>query len=119
LLDRSTLGALQAFAANNLLSAKEREALAAAYLFLRDVEHKLQMVHDLQTHSLPDEAEELAHCAIRMGYGAEDRAQGVMRFLADHQSHTELVNRTFRAFFHERKTSALLKKVLRSVHARR
>lgn len=43
--------------------------LTAAYLFLRDVEHKLQMVHDLQTHSLPAEAEELERCAIRMGHG--------------------------------------------------
>ncbi|HET7909854.1 MAG TPA: hypothetical protein VFL19_04030 [Nitrospira sp.] len=114
LLDRSTLGSLRTFAARKLLSAKERERLAAAYLFLRDVEHKLQMVHDLQTHSLPDQAEELARCAIRMGYGADDRAAGVTRFLADHQSHTELVNRTFRSFFHDRKTSPLLKKILQS-----
>ena len=39
---------------DRLLSIKERDALSAAYLFLRDVEHKLQMVHDLQTHALPD-----------------------------------------------------------------
>jgi glutamate-ammonia-ligase adenylyltransferase len=101
------------------LSAKERDALLSAYLFLRDVEHKLQMVHDLQTHSLPDQADELAHCAIRMGYDTQDRARGVTKFLADHQCHTELVNRTFRAFFHERKTSLLLKKVLESIKARR
>ena len=119
LLDRSTLGSLKAFAAKKLLSAKERDALSAAYLFLRDVEHKLQMVHDLQTHSLPDQAEELAHCAIRMGYNTEDRARGVSEFLADHQYHTEFVNRTFRVFFHERKTSPLLKKVLQSINARR
>jgi [glutamine synthetase] adenylyltransferase / [glutamine synthetase]-adenylyl-L-tyrosine phosphorylase len=119
LLDRSTLGSLKAFSANKLLSAKEREALTAAYLFLRDVEHKLQMVHDLQTHSLPDQAEELARCAIRMGYGLEDRARGVTRFLADYQTHTELVNRMFRAFFHQRKTSPLLKKILQSTPARR
>ena len=118
LLDRSTLGSLKALAAKKLLSAKERDALSAAYLFLRDVEHKLQMVHDLQTHSLPDQAEELARCAIRMGYGADDRARGVTRFLADHRSHTELVNRAFRAFFHERKTS-LVKKILQSTSARR
>jgi glutamate-ammonia-ligase adenylyltransferase len=96
------------------LSAKERDGLAAAYVFLRDVEHKLQMVHDLQTHSLPDQAEELARCAIRMGYSTGNRARGVTRFLADHRRHTEFVNRTFRAFFHERKTSPLLKKILRS-----
>src|SRR6476659_3940393 len=119
LLDRSTLGSLKAFAAKKLLSVKERGALSAAYLFLRDVEHKLQMVHDLQTHSLPDQAEELAHCAIRMGYDTEDRVKGLAQFLADHQSHTEIVNRTFRAFFHERKTSLLLKKVLQSINARR
>ncbi|HEY6903562.1 MAG TPA: hypothetical protein VI216_04595, partial [Candidatus Acidoferrales bacterium] len=60
LLDRSTLGSLKRFAARKLLSMNERDALTAAYLFLRDVEHKLQMVHDLQTHALPQEAEELA-----------------------------------------------------------
>ena len=114
LLDRSTLGSLRAFAARKLLTAKERDALTAAYLFLRDVEHKLQMVHDLQTHSLPDEAEELARCAIRMGYDREDRVRGVKQFLSDHHAHTELVNRTFRGFFHEPKASTLVKKVLRS-----
>ena len=119
LLNRGTLGSLKAFAAKNLLSAKERDALLSAYLFLRDVEHKLQMVHDLQTHSLPDQSEELARCAIRMGYDTQDRARGVMKFLADHQSHTALVNRTFRAFFQERKSSPLLKKVLESINARR
>ncbi len=118
LLNRSTLGSLQAFTAKKLLTTKERDALSAAYLFLRDVEHKLQMVHDLQTHSLPDQAEELAHCAIRMGYGTEDRARGVTKFLADYHRHTELVNQTFRAFFHEPKTSPLLKQVLHSTQVR-
>jgi len=119
LLHRSTLGSLKAFAARKLLSANERDALTAAYLFLRDVEHKLQMVHDLQTHSLPDQAEELAHCATRMGYDTEDRARGVTQFLADYRSHTELVNQTFRAFFHEGKTSPLLENVLRSIKVHR
>ena len=119
LVDRSTLGSLKRFAARKLLSIKERDMLTAAYLFLRDVEHKLQMVHDLQTHALPDEAEELARCAIRMGYDTEDRTKGVAQFRADHQQHTELVNRTFRAVFHEPKTSRLLKATLSSVNARR
>jgi glutamate-ammonia-ligase adenylyltransferase len=119
LVDRSTLGSLKRFAARKLLSIKERDMLTAAYLFLRDVEHKLQMVHDLQTHALPDEAEELARCAIRMGYDTEDRTKGVTQFRADHQQHTELVNRTFRALFHEPKTSRLLEATLGSVNARR
>ena len=113
LLDRNTLGSLERLAARKLVSEKERKALAAAYVFLRDVEHKLQMVHDLQTHALPHEAVELERCAVRMGYHPEDRTKGSTQFRADYRLHTELVNRAFRAFFHEPKTSPLLKAVLR------
>jgi glutamate-ammonia-ligase adenylyltransferase len=119
LLHRSTLGSLKAFADKKLLTGRERDALNAAYLFLRDVEHKLQMVHDLQTHALPDEGEELARCAIRMGYETDDRAKGAARFREDHRRHTGLVNRTFRALFYEPKTSRLLKAALGSIGARR
>ena len=42
--------------------------LATAYRFLRRVEHRLQMVHDRQTHSLPDRADQFDAFAIFMGY---------------------------------------------------
>ena len=115
LLDRSTLGSLDRLVRRKLLSIKERDALTAAYLFLRDVEHKLQMVHDLQTHSLPAEEEELERCAIRMGYGTEDRKKAVESFHADHQRHTEIVHRTFQSFFLEPKTSPILKATLKAI----
>jgi glutamate-ammonia-ligase adenylyltransferase len=73
------------------------------------------MVHDLQTHSLPTETDELERCAIRMGYGAEDRTKAVESFQADHQRHTEMVHRTFQAFFVEPKTSPLFKATLRTI----
>lgn len=115
LLDRSTLGSLDRLARKKLLSIKERDALTAAYLFLRDVEHKLQMVHDLQTHSLPAEADELERCAVRMGYGAEDRTKAVASFQADHQQHTEMVHRTFQSLFVEPKTSPIFNATLRAI----
>ena len=118
-LHRGTLGSLKVFADKRLITPKERDALSAAYLFLRDVEHKLQMVHELQTHALPDEALELGRCAIRMGYEREDRTGGVKQFLSDLQTHTQVVNRTFRAFFHVRKASPLLKKIIHPTEARR
>ena len=118
LLHRGTLDSLKAFTAQKLLSAKERDALSAAYLFLRDVEHKLQMVHDLQTHSLPDEAQELERCAIRSGYEGMDRAASVARFQADLRSSTKVVHDLFRAFFYRSQTSPLLKATLRAMHRR-
>ncbi|MBH0179418.1 MAG: hypothetical protein HP491_16545, partial [Nitrospira sp.] len=97
LLDRSTLGALSRFVTRKLISSRERNELMAAYLFLRDVEHKLQMVHDLQTHALPDETEELERCAIRGGYDGSDRTGAVKKFLADHAAHTAIVHRAFQS----------------------
>lgn len=117
LLDRSTLGSLDRLARKKLLSVKERDVLTAAYLFLRDVEHKLQMVDDLQTHSLPAETDELERCAIRMGYGIEDRKKAVASFQADHQRHTEMVHRTFQSFFVEPKVSPVLQGTLRLIGA--
>jgi len=75
------------------------------------------MVHDLQTHSLPAEEDELERCAIRMGYGIEDRKKAVASFQADHQRHTEMVHRTFQSFFVEPKTSSVLKSTLRLIGA--
>jgi len=118
LLDRSTLGALNRFVRRTLISKKERDDLTAAYVFLRDVEHKLQMVHDLQTHALPDSSEEMERCAIRAGYDAEDRKKGAERFQADHEHHTGIVNGMFRSFFYEPRTSSLLKATLRAMGQR-
>jgi glutamate-ammonia-ligase adenylyltransferase len=115
LVDRSTLGSLDRFVRYKLISKQERDALTAAYLFLRDVEHKLQMVHDLQTHALPENGTELERCAIRVGYDAGDRAGATARFRADHQRHTEVVRRAFLSFFAEPKTSPILKAAMRAI----
>ena len=115
LLDRSTLGSLDRLVQKKLLSQKERDALAAAYVFLRDVEHKLQMVHDLQTHSLPAEPDELERCAVRMGYGTDDRKRAAEAFQSDHQRHTEMVHRSFQSLFLEPKTSLIFKAMLRTI----
>ncbi len=56
--------------------------LAAAYRFLRQVEHRLQMVADRQTHSLPATAEGVATFALFLGYtDAEAFAAELLRHL--------------------------------------
>lgn len=119
IVDRRTRGALARFQRNRLLSAKQRASLEAAYLFLRDVEHKLQMVHDLQTHALPETEEELQRCAVRMGYGPEDREAALQRFRAEHARHTKLVHNAFRNLFHTPARSTLLKAALREMRSLR
>jgi glutamate-ammonia-ligase adenylyltransferase len=73
------------------------------------------MVDDLQTHSLPTEADELERCAIRMEYGADDRRKAVESFRADHQWHTEMVHRTFQSLFIEPKTSPIFNTTIKTI----
>jgi len=105
--DRNTLASLERFRRHGLLPAQEQQRLAGAYLFLRDVEHKLQMVHDLQTHALPEIPDELIRCALRLGYGAQDRRTAGRRFLAEHHRHTRFVNRIFRRLFYSPRSPLL------------
>jgi [glutamine synthetase] adenylyltransferase / [glutamine synthetase]-adenylyl-L-tyrosine phosphorylase len=86
---RNTMAALGALFTHSIISPEERDTLCKAYLFLRDVENKLQMVNDAQTHSLPRAYEELNACARLLGYpGAEP-------FLREYQYHTGHVSRIF------------------------
>jgi glutamate-ammonia-ligase adenylyltransferase len=68
LRDSTTLGALAALAASGRLERRAAADLADAYVFLRDVEHRLQMVDDRQTHQLPEDEQGLARIASFMGF---------------------------------------------------
>src|SRR5262245_18100395 len=115
ILRRGTLDSLVRLQKAGILSRKQQTALTHAYKFLRDVEHKLQMVHDLQTHALPDQQKELERCAIRMGYERADRSIAVKQFQADHSAHTTLVHDIFRSFFETPKTSPIIKKTMQLI----
>ena len=54
---RDTLGALAAARGARLDHAAARHELADAYRFLRTIEHRLQMIADEQTQTLPDDPE--------------------------------------------------------------
>jgi glutamate-ammonia-ligase adenylyltransferase len=92
--ERSTTGALKALCERSLLSPEEDEVLRRAYLFLRDVENKLQMVQDRQTHSLPVADDEFAACASLLGY-KERSESAAAQFERDYSYHTSNVSRLF------------------------
>ena len=95
LRERSTLGALDALRRARLLALEEHDALVKAYLFLRDVENKLQMVSDAQVHSLPEAPEEVRACAVRLGYRSREGLRAEEALLSYYRSHTEATHRIF------------------------
>lgn len=66
LRERSLVTTLNVCAQCGWLERAEVDTLLAAYAYLRMTEHRLQQVHDWQTHSLPESAEEQARLAYAM-----------------------------------------------------
>ncbi len=50
------------------IDEETRDELTEAYWFLRDVEHRIQMVRDEQTHLLPETEADLKRIAFMMGF---------------------------------------------------
>ena len=68
----STLAGLEALVRAGLVPKSVQHELSHAYVFLRSVEHRLQLVQENQTHRMSDEARELDISARRLGLGSSE-----------------------------------------------
>ncbi len=91
----STEQALAALTEAKWIDPETRDSLADAYWFLREVEHRIQMVRDEQTHTLPDSESELKRIAFMLGFADTkafaEKLEGVLR----------LVERKYSALFEQ------------------
>jgi glutamate-ammonia-ligase adenylyltransferase len=67
-----TCAALDALAAVGQVAPEAAQDLKDSYRFLRTLEHRLQMIEDAQTQTLPAQPERLNELAVFMGYDAPD-----------------------------------------------
>lgn len=67
-----TMAALDALVAAGRTPQDTADRLKDAYVFLRTLEHRLQMVADQQTHSLPKDAEGIADIARFLKFDSEE-----------------------------------------------
>ena len=92
---RPSLEVLDLIKQCSILPADEVDALQAAYVFLRRLEHRIQVWDDQQTHYLPDDAEVRSRLAISMqGQEAE-----VSAFMAELERHQNKVAQLFEKAF--------------------
>jgi glutamate-ammonia-ligase adenylyltransferase len=68
LRSRSTEETLAELTRAKWIDEETRDELTEAYWFLRDVEHRIQMVRDEQTHLLPETEADLKRIAFMMGF---------------------------------------------------
>ena len=86
---RPTLDALERLTHAGLMPQTTAQALAQAYVFLRQVEHRIQYLDDQQTHVLPTSDEDLAWIAQSLGL------PDTCSFFKTLDAHRELVAQEF------------------------
>jgi glutamate-ammonia-ligase adenylyltransferase len=91
-----TLISLGRLGERNLITEQERTDLSNAYMFLRTLEHRLQMEHGLQTHSVPIAPEQKSLLARRMKFSGPSATEQLDRALL---LHTSKVSRAYERVF--------------------
>ncbi len=85
LRERNALRALHALSQKGLITYQEQEILARAYAFLRTVEHRIQVLDDLQSQTIPSGEQEVRALARRTGYLEPGReAETLLRYYTEH-----------------------------------
>lgn len=97
LRDRSTRKTLDVLAQKRLLGEQEVAQLQHAYVFLRNLEHRLQYLDDAQTHTLP--ANEEDRLAIAKMAGFDD----IAALMAELHIQRSIVAKQFDDMFSEKK----------------
>jgi glutamate-ammonia-ligase adenylyltransferase len=97
----NTLEAIAQLENCGCLTRQERSILEESYATLRKVEHRLQIMFDLQTHRLPRSPDELRRLAIRLGYSDADKKPALDAFQADYKRITELNRKILDHLLHD------------------
>jgi glutamate-ammonia-ligase adenylyltransferase len=94
LLEAGTLAALAALSAAGVLDPARARQLSAHYLFLRRVEHFLQIYEDRQTHRLPRDPAQLAALA-RLMHGSAATTEQFLEELARRREEVQAAWKSF------------------------
>ena len=94
-----TLVSLGRLADRGFISEQERSQLSDAYYFLRTLEHRLQMEHGLQTHTVPEAPNSRILLARRMGFSGADPTTA---FILALKLHTTNVRKAYDRLFSEK-----------------
>ena len=93
LRDRDTLTTLDKLCEDRWIGDDARDDMKAAYCFLRTVEHRLQMLNDEQTQTLPAERDDVERFARFLGFAGRDAFAKVL------VGHLEKVQRHYARLF--------------------
>jgi glutamate-ammonia-ligase adenylyltransferase len=98
--DRSTLSAILKLLAKGFIKESEAATLTDGYIFLRNLEHKIQIVEGRQTQVIPANRTELIRCARMMGFRTSAEVSDYEAFWEKYRSVTGAVHAVYKSLFY-------------------
>ncbi len=92
---RKTLDMLNELEKRDWITSEAREEMRASYCFLRHLEHRLQMIDDAQTHTMPQDEATLGVFASFAGFDSVGALKSQL------QHHLECVEKHYAALFEQ------------------
>ncbi len=93
--EKNTLKALEKLFQNRMIEKDVFLSLTSSYLFLRKVEHAIQLVDEIQTHKIPEGPNGLQKLAKRVGF--KDKTE----FEKEYKKKTSQVSKNYDQLFYE------------------
>ena len=97
----NTLAAIAQLESAGCLTLQERTLLEENYRFLRRIEHRLQIMFDLQTHLLPESDEELGRLALRLGIAGSSASAARDALVDEYRQRAQLNRRVIDHLLHD------------------
>jgi glutamate-ammonia-ligase adenylyltransferase len=88
---RTTLEALEQLASGGYVSVRDANQLDEAYVWLRTVEHRLQLVDEHQTHTIPSDPDARTHLARVLGFRDAPAVSALQAFDDTHRAQQSVV----------------------------
>lgn len=104
--EKNTLRTLGALLAKKYIKEDEEKSLRKAYVFLRDLEHRIQIVEGRQSQAIPPLPEALERLARMMGFADADGKKAGEFFWEEYKRVTHIVHEIFRSLFYASEEAA-------------
>lgn len=95
LQDTNTLAALAALTRHGVIESEEEKPIRDAYLFLRRLENRLQIIDERQTQELPDDAGKRKFLARSLGFSGSDDEDMLAHFDNTLEKHRRVAKQYF------------------------
>jgi glutamate-ammonia-ligase adenylyltransferase len=99
---RDSLGAMKTLYEKNILTEADHNHLREAYIFLRNLENRVQITFGLQTYLLPDNEIDLAVLARKMRIAGDSQKNLADNLMKEYETHTRFVGTLFAEQFVEK-----------------